>query len=94
MGNRSRYAAAGTAVALGTALLAGRRARVRRAAEGIEATIMPSRVTPPEDDERRMDEAHAPGHRHLTVDRGVHRVGWTRPVRKQRHDRGHPHPDD
>lgn len=93
MGNRSRYVAAGTAAALGTAYLARRRMLVQRAAEGIEASIMPSRATPPADDEPPTDEAHAPGHRHLAVERDGHRHRWTRPVRKQRHDQGHPHPD-
>lgn len=92
MANRSRYVAAGTAAALGTAYLARRR-MLQHAAEGIEATIMPSRVPPSAEDELPTDEAHAPGHRHLAVDRGAHRHRWTRPVRKQRHDQGHPHPD-
>ena len=91
MGNRSRFVAAGTAAALGTAYLARRR-MLQRAAEGIEGSIMPSRVTPAED-ELPVDEAHAPGHRHLVVARGADRPGWARPVRKQRHDRGHPYPD-
>lgn len=91
MGNRSRYVAAGTAAALGTAYLARRRL-LQRAAEGVEASIMPSRVTPPEEG-AQADEAHAPGHRHLVVDRGAHRRRWTRPIRKQRHDQGHPYPD-
>ena len=66
MGNRSKYLAvtalAGTAVAP-----ARRRARLRRAAEGIRDTILPTHVIEdlPSDRVTDLDDAHAPGHRHL-----------------------------
>jgi hypothetical protein len=65
MGNRSRYVAV-TAAAASAALVARRRARLRRGAEDLRDAILPTHVTdlhtaPPPG----MDEAHAPGHQHL-----------------------------
>lgn len=66
MGNRSRYVA--VAAAAGTAALVSqrRRARLRRAAESVRETIMPSHGADLATDRALgSDEGHAPGHRHL-----------------------------
>lgn len=66
MGNRSRYAA--MAAAAGTVALVSqrRRARLRRAAESVRETIMPSHVADlPTERAPGSGEGHAPGHRHL-----------------------------
>lgn len=94
MGNRSRYLAATAAVA-GGALAARRRARLRRAAEGIRDTILPTHVTDlPSDREPGADEAHAPGHQHLPIvdvdERGPERLRG-RPWTKHAHGMGHPY---
>ena len=63
MGSRSRYVAG--SVALGALVAARRRARLRRAAEGVREAILPSHVIDLPYEERIADEAHAPGHQHL-----------------------------
>lgn len=96
MGNRSKFVAAtATAGAVGLAVLRARRhARLEHAAEGIVDAIMPSVADniPPEP-EPIVDEAHAPGHRHLAPvedeDSPVPRVR-ERPWTKQRHGLRHP----
>ena len=69
MGNRSKFVAVtATAGAVGLAALrAQRHARLEHAAEGIADAIMPSVADniPPEP-EPIADEAHAPGHQHMT----------------------------
>ena len=91
MSNRSTYTAATAAVA-GGALLARRRARLRRIADGIRDTILPSDVPDlPGDTTSVADEAHAPGHRHLPAEpaeRGPRRLRgrpWTKHVHGMRH---------
>ncbi len=67
MGNRSRYVAAGAAAAAG-ALVARRRARLRRMMEGIGETVLPTHTIDLRTELRReSDEAHAPGHQHRPV---------------------------
>ncbi len=72
MGNRSKYAIAGSAAAGAITFRALRRAR-RRGADGGGRTS-----APPTDEAGavRGDKAHAPGHRHLDVPREV----WKEPA--------------
>jgi hypothetical protein len=66
MGNRSRYLAVTTAAATAAAVTARRRARLRRVADGVRDTILPTHVADlPTEAGSTGDEAHAPGHRHL-----------------------------
>ena len=92
MGNRSKYVAAGTAAAAG-ALAARRRARLRRAAEAVRDTILPTHVTDLRTEAATSrSEGHAPGHQHRRPDtdepaptvspprQGKHAHGMTHPV--------------
>jgi hypothetical protein len=90
MGNRSKFVAAAAVSA--AAALANRRQRLGRAAASIGDVIMPSRTAPTVLDQPHVDESHAPGHRHLATERHG-RSRRPRFRRKQRHDRGYPHPD-
>lgn len=94
MGNRSKYlavtAAAGAAVAA-----ARRRSRLRRAAEGIQDTILPTHVVEdlPSDRMVDLDEAHAPGHRHVEAadrDEAGPEPLRSRPWTKHAHGMTHP----
>lgn len=80
MGARSRYVAA-SAATVGAVLAARRRARLRRAAEGVRDAILPTHVVDLPYEEGRADEAHAPGHQHLEEPAGQpfpgrFRRGW------------------
>lgn len=102
MGNRSKYLVVSSAAAAGVAGIralarARRRARLRRAAEGIVDAIMPSVA----DEAPSMtpvavgDEAHAPGHQHLQMTTEVRDEPAPPPVRerpfaKHRHGLRHP----
>lgn len=95
MGNRSKYAVV-TAAATSAALLANRRrARLRRAAEGIRDTILPTHVTDLHTDmPSGTDEAHAPGHQHLPPAEGGARAPARlrgRPWTKHGHGMRHPY---
>jgi len=84
MGNRSRYLAVTTAAATAAAVTARRRARLRRAAEGMRDAILPTHVADlPTETKSAGDEAHAPGHQHLGRPVGepgelapTHRAPW------------------
>lgn len=93
MGNRSKYLAV-TAAAAGGALVARRRARLRRAAEGIRDSILPTHVGPTAEQDLGIDEAHAPGHQHLVAseadERGPRPLPG-RPWRKHGHGMSHPY---
>jgi hypothetical protein len=99
MGNRSKYVAWGSA-AVGVAAVARRRRRRGRlgeAAEGFVDTVMPSigRDAPAKTPPEGIDEAHAPGHRHLpwrakAVEEPVTEGEVSRPFAK--HHRGLRHP--
>ena len=92
MGNRSKFVAAAAAVSAAAALANRRRQRLGQAAATIGDVIMPSRTAPTVLDPPHVDESHAPGHRHL----GIERHGRSlrpRARRKQRHGQGYPHPD-
>lgn len=66
MGNRSRYVAVTAAAASAALASARRRARLRRAADGVREAILPSHVVDlPTESRPGADEAHAPGHQHL-----------------------------
>ena len=66
MGNRSRYVATTAAAATAALVTARRRARLRRAAEGMREAILPTHaVDLPGEPVATVDEAHAPGHQHL-----------------------------
>jgi hypothetical protein len=94
MGNRSKYVAV-TAAAAGAALIAGRRrARWRRAFEGIRDATLPTHVTDlPTDRQSGIDEAHAPGHRHLPpIDRGERAPSRPRGRPWTKHAHGIRHP--
>jgi hypothetical protein len=87
MSSRSRYVAA--AAVVGGGALVARRWRLRRAAEGIRDTIMPTHVQDlPTDPAPREDEAHAPGHRHLAPVRGSRQPGSVRGRPWAKHDPG------
>jgi len=72
MGNRSKYVAL-TAAATAVALSARRRSRLRRVLEGAAFDLDAPVTGRPSDRETGIDEAHAPGHRHLRlpVDEGL-----------------------
>lgn len=93
MGNRSKYLTV-TAAAAGGALIARRRARLRRAAEGIRDSILPTHLGPTTDQEVGIDDAHAPGHQHLTAsdveERGPRSLPG-RPWTKHGHGMTHPY---
>jgi hypothetical protein len=101
MGNRSRFIAL-TSAAAGVAGMRSlarkrRRARLRRAAEGIAETVMPSVAAemPSVAMPRPVgDDAHAPGHRHLSTDAFDDEPApppvRSRPFAKQRHGLRHP----
>jgi|GEM_PF-4629166 hypothetical protein len=66
MGNRSRYVAVTAAAATAAVVSARRNARLRRVADGVRQTILPTHVADrPTDLASLDDESHAPGHRHL-----------------------------
>jgi hypothetical protein len=66
VGNRSRYVAVGAAAAGAVLVARRRRNRLRRVADGIRETILPTHVVDlPTAWQPIDDEAHAPGHRHL-----------------------------
>jgi hypothetical protein len=101
MGNRSRYVAVSSAavgvVGVRALLRARRRARLRRAAEGIADAIMPSLAdeAPSMTPVAAPDEAHAPGHQHMRMTAGVLEEPAPPPVRerpfaKHRHGLRHP----
>jgi len=101
MGNRSRFIALTSAAAgvAGVRALARtrRRARLRRAAEGIGETVMPSVAAELPSVSLPLaagDEAHAPGHRHLSMeaidDEPAPPPVRSRPFAKQRHGLRHP----
>jgi hypothetical protein len=101
MGNRSRYVAVTSAavsvVGVRAVLRARRRARLRRAAEGIADAIMPSVAdeAPSTTPVPVSDEAHAPGHQHLPMTGSVLEEPAPPPVRerpfaKHRHGLRHP----
>lgn len=87
-------AAAGSAIAVGTVARLRRRARLRAAGRGFVEDVMPSILEPTRSADG-LDEAHAPGHRHLVRRRAVNDgagtlpVG-TRPFAKHRHGLRHP----
>ena len=94
MGNRSRYLAA-TAAAAGAAVVRSRRrARLRRAAAGIQDTILPTRHLDdlPSDREPGADESHAPGHQHLVSATDEPRPSRLRSRPWTKHAHGMPHP--
>lgn len=66
MGNRSKYLAV-TAAASSAMIAARRRARLRRAAAGIQDAILPTHTIGglPSDRAIDFDDAHASGHRHV-----------------------------
>lgn len=101
MGNRSRFVVVGSAAAgvagVRALVRAGRRARLRRAAEGFVDVLMPSvgGEAPSTELPATGDEAHAPGHQHLPlpVEVDAKRTpssGGSRPFAK--HQRGLRHP--
>lgn len=95
MGNRSRFVAM-TAGGVGAgALIARRRARLRRMAEGIRDTILPTHIMDLESERPRGgDEAHAPGHQHLpieNVEERAPRPQRSRPWTKRAHGMRHPY---
>lgn len=103
MGNRSKLAvaAAGSAFALGMARRKRRRARAMAAGRGFVEDVMPSVLDtgpaagPAAAGEVAPDEAHAPGHRHLTLGgRIAHEAPpprvRERPFAKHRHGLRHP----
>lgn len=90
MGNRSKYlvVTAATAIGLGAAR---RRARLRRAFEGVADTVSLAEAAVRPDEDEGGDDAHAPGHRHLpAADIGrpgrsvFSRLPWTRQAYKTR----------
>ena len=96
MGNRSKFLAVGAAAA-GGALVARRRARMRRVAEGIRDAILPTHVDDLSTDARpTADDAHAPGHQHMPMpdadERGPEPLPdrpWTKHAHGMRHPFGH-----
>jgi hypothetical protein len=100
MGNRSKFIAV-TSAAAGVAGMRSlakrrRRARLRRAAEGIGETLMPSVAEgmPSALPLPAGDEAHAPGHRHLST-AAIDDEPTPPPVRQRpfaKHRRGLRHP--
>ena len=100
MGNRSRYVAVSAAVgAVGVRALlrARRRARLRRAAEGMVDAIMPSVAdeAPSTTPVPVADEAHAPGHHHMRMTAGVLEEPAPPPIRERpfaKHWHGLRHP--
>jgi hypothetical protein len=101
MGNRSRYVVIGSATAglagVRALVRARRRARLRHAAVGFVDAVMPSvgDEVPSAAPTAIADEAHAPGHQHLTLtadmreERAPSRVR-SRPFAKNRHGLRHP----
>jgi hypothetical protein len=88
VGNRSKYLAITAAVGAGV-VAARRRARIRQAFESAAATFAVTESLGLSDEENALDEAHAPGHRHLpTLDSAragrseLQRRPWTRHARK------------
>jgi hypothetical protein len=101
MGNRSRYlvvsSAAAGVIGFRAMVKARRRARLRRAAEGIVDAIMPSVAdeTPSTTPVATGDTAHAPGHQHLQMTAEVRAESAPpqvreRPFAKHRHGLRHP----
>jgi hypothetical protein len=91
MGNRSKFVVVSAAAATAAALAARRRARLRRAAENIQDAIMPTRGDWPFLDEKPIaDEAHARGHRHLTLEARPHGVLEHPAFEHRRAGHGHP----
>lgn len=101
MGNRSRYVVVGSAAAgvagVRALVRARRRARLRRAAEGIVDAIMPSvhDSPPPTTPIAIGDDAHAPGHQHIQItaevrDEAPPPLVLERPFAKHRRGLRHP----
>lgn len=91
MGNRSKYVAVGTAAAAG-ALAARRRARLRRAADAVQDTILPTRVMDLRTEPAPSPgEGGAPGHQHRRPDTDEP-APVVPPPRQGKHAHGMTHP--